>query len=179
MQPTISTCFLCIALLFSATIFSQASNFVALQPEPAAEPAKRIFIRLYNEQGKRIGDGHLLYGNDTMIMLSKHRSIRKYHVSWVWFIKTRHQRIRDIAIGTGVGVGLLAIAWAAADRKDGRAHEWQTSPDGFATRLASLLFPPAGALTGTTTGVLVKRKTIWLYSDRENWKAARKLFFYR
>ena len=107
MQPTISTCCLFIGLLLSAAIFSQQDNLIVLRPGPAEAPSKKIFIRLYNEQGRRIGKGHLLYGNDTVIMLRKRRSIHKYHVLTVTFIKTRRHRVRDLAIGTGVVLHLL------------------------------------------------------------------------
>jgi len=160
MQPTISTCCLFIALLLSAAIFSQQDNLIVLRPGPAEAPSKKIFIRLYNEQGRRIGKGHLLYGNDTVIMLRKRRSIHKYHVLTVTFIKTRRHPVGDIAIGTGVVAAFLAVSWVTSDPQD-----------------RGLSLPVPGTSTGTAAGMTIKRRTIWIYRDIENWKAVRKLFF--
>jgi len=161
MQPIISTCSLSVALLLFATSFSQAYNMTAFTLDSAASPPKKVFLRLYNHERQRIGNGYLLYGNDTMIMLSKRRSIRRYPVSSVTYIKTRRLGAGDIAIGAGVVTALVAVAWATRDWHD-----------------QTLVIPPFASSTGAPTRMIIKKKTIWIYRDIENWKAIRNLFFH-
>ena len=98
---------LCLALLLSSNVFSQERN-----------NAKKLFVRVYDTQGKKIGKGYIVSLSDSLMELRGNGKRTQFKVRDIGTIKTKHSAGNNILIGTAVGATTGAIIGAASGESD-------------------------------------------------------------
>jgi len=69
---------LCFTIIVSSNLFSQEKSNV-----------KKLFVRVYGLDGKKIGKGHVNFLNDTLLVLKKNRKLIQFAVRNIGTIKTK------------------------------------------------------------------------------------------
>lgn len=95
-------------------IIMAGSNFYA-QENPNE---KKLFVRVYNLEGKKIGKGHVNFVNDTLLGLKKNSKFLQFNVNDIGIIKTKRSAGHNILIGAAIGATTFAILGAASADPD-------------------------------------------------------------
>lgn len=97
----------CLTLMASSNLFSQENT-----------NKKKLFVRVYDLEGKKIGKGHVNILNDTLLELKKNSKLIQFNVNDIGTIKTKRSAGHNILIGTAIGATTFAILGAASADPD-------------------------------------------------------------
>jgi hypothetical protein len=129
----------------------------------------QIFIRIYNEAGKKIGKGTIINASDTSIEVMNDNESKIFWIYEIAYIKTK--RSLGASIATGVATGTIISALITKGLMEGDDNisnkEWRI----IGTTIVSGLV--AGTISGGVAGVVTKRKKIFIGNSVEKWKTAR------
>ena len=119
----------------------------------------QTFLRIYNNQGKKIGKGTIDYTTDSFIVLVNRKKIQDlFFVRGISYIKTRRSFGASIVKGSVVGMGISL----------GVANTSNTDWEGLG--IGALIGTSAGALIGTISGMATKREKFIIRGSIEKWK---------
>ena len=133
----------------------------------SATDNNKIFVRVFNMEGKKISKGHVLFAIDTLLGLKKGNKIAKIYVSDIGYIKTKRSEGNDVLIGSVIGASSMGILGAASADPD--AFLGWTAGEGAA--LGVILGAPAGAAIGGITALFKNSSTYIIDGDLVKWKA--------
>jgi len=131
----------------------------------SATQNNKIFVRVFNMEGKKIGKGHVLFAIDTVVGLKKGNKIAKINVSDIGYIKTNRSEGNDVLMGSVIGASSMAILLAVSGGPD----SFWTVGEGAAGGV--LLGAPTGAAIGGITALFKNSSTYIIDGDLVKWKA--------
>jgi len=127
---------------------------------------KKLFVRVYDNSGKRINNGFVVGTTDSSLRLLKNKDTIDLPISGFSFIKTKRSAGNNLLVGSMIGAaafGFIGIASANPDDFLG-----YTAAEGFS---AGILFgAPAGAAIGGLSALLKNPRTFSVNGDKENWR---------
>lgn len=134
--------------------------------------SSQLFLRLYNEDQKKIGKGNLVNSSDSTITLSDDgKNEDTFFISRVAYIKTKRSAGGSIALGSGVGAIIPALIADAIARNDDDdeigVNGWRIIGISIASGAV------AGTLAGIISGAVTKRQKLMIHGDKEKWKPVR------
>lgn len=153
-------------LLFVAFAFSFQLH---AQENESVKPKAKIFVRLYDHNNQKVGKGHLLYGNDSTLKLSKGHSINSFPVSEIEIIKSKHAGGHNLLISSFIGfvAGIVAISLASVVGNG-------IGESSFDIAFVGFLCPLAGVVVGGVAEGFRKSQTLMINRNSTQWIAARK-----
>lgn len=115
----------------------------------------QLYVRIYNDKGKKILKGTIDYATDSFIVIVRKNKVQELlFIREIAFIKTKKSFGAYI-----VGAAALGIIISVTSTIELNA-EWESIPIGTA----------AGALTGTICGMAAKREKFIIKGSIEKWK---------
>jgi len=140
-----------------------------------ANSQKTIFLRVYNETGKKIQNGFLRSVSDSSLTIQNSGITTEVPASKISMIKVKRSFGHTVAISSGIGAAGFAIFGAATADPDAWIFGY-TAGEGAA---AGFIF---GALAGATVGSIIgatnKRPVLRINMSQKEWMKARSALSY-
>lgn len=128
----------------------------------------KIFVRVYNLNGYKIGKGKILSFSDEAIEVSKGKAVMNILLSDIGSIKTKHSGGHNVLIGAAVGAATgIILSLAATDDSDVDDVIVEST---FATA-GGLILGATGAAVGGISVLFKKVETFSIDADPEKFKA--------
>ena len=132
---------------------------------------QNLFIRVFDLDGKKIGKGHIYSINDSLLILSKNKTLKELSMKEIGKIKTKRSGGHNVLLGATSGILVGAILGSINPPTDssGGTFTWAggSSGDEFASGLT------VGVLTGTIiggiSGLFKNPKTFNIEANQEKW----------
>ena len=141
----------------------------------AANSQKTIFLRVFDETGKKIESGSLRSVSDSSLTIQAGEKITEVPVSKISVIKVKRSFGHTVAISSGIGAVGFAIFGAATADPDAWIYGY-TAGEGAA---AGFIFGAiAGATVGSIIGATNKRPVLQINMNQEKWMKARSALSY-
>ena len=139
-----------------------------------AHSQETIFIRVFDESGKKIHKGSLSSVSDSSLTIRNREKMTEVPVSKISVIKIKRSFGHTVAISSGIGAAGFSILVGAASADP---DAWLTAGEGAA---AGFVF---GALAGATVGTIIalsnKKPVLDINMNQQDWmKAKSALSFY-
>ncbi len=126
------------------------------------ESYSQVFIRIYNDHGKKISKGTIEYTTESAIVIvTKNKMLEQLSVREISFIKTKRSFGAGIVAGSAMGMLISAGAVTKSDA------DWNEKGIGV------LVGTAAGALAGTIVGIATKKEKFIIKGSIEKWKLVR------
>jgi len=140
---------------------------------------KKVFLRVYNLEGKKTGKGNIIFINDSILGLNKNGTQEKISSNNIGSIKTKRSGGHHILVGSLVGGGLLAIIGGTTSKEETKTgdggwlfgeYEYTTgiSP-GTGAAIGGISGLIAGAAVGSITGAFKNSETYIIDGDIRKW----------
>ena len=123
---------------------------------------KKIFVRVYNFEGKKFSKGKVLSVSDTLLTLKKMNKIENISYEDIGSVKTKRSGGHDILIGTSVGVG---ISFVLAETDGG--HD--SFVEGY-NALGTIVLGVIGSTIGTISAISKNYETFNIDGNQEKFK---------
>lgn len=138
--------------------------FISLSIQAGAQ--KKLFVRVYDNSGKRIQNGFVVGTTDSSLRLYKNKDTIDLPITGFSFLKTKRSAGHNLLLGSVIGAGTFAfIGMASANPDDFLGY---TAAEGFA---GGILFgAPAGAAIGGLAALLKKSRTFTINGNPDQWK---------
>lgn len=147
---------------------SIAANAHAQQADiPAPEPRK-IFLRLYDDNDNKIGDGDFVSATDSTLLLKKGRKTKTVPVTTIYAIKTKHGYGYSVLVGTTSGLFAGSLVYLIS----AMAIMGQTniaSDTEYNLGLVAIMAPVAGAAVGIGAEQFRKSDTFLIHGNTAEW----------
>ena len=147
---------LCFTLLLSSNLFSQEST-----------RTKKLFVRVYDLEGKKIGKGHIVSLADSILQLKRGAKSVQFNVKDIGIIKTKRSAGHNILIGTAIGATTFAILGAASADPDAWIFAYTAAEGAAAGALVGSL---GGAAIGGASVAFKKSLTYPIDGNMDKWK---------
>ena len=152
----ISTMGLCLTLLVSSSLYSQEIT-----------GTKKLFVRVYNLEGKKIGKGHIVSLTDSLIQLKRGVKSVQFNFKDIGIIKTKRSAGHNILIGAAIGATTFAVLGAASADPDAWIFGYTAAEGAAAGALGGAL---GGAALGGASVALKKSLTYPIDGNIDKWK---------
>ncbi|MDB9960658.1 hypothetical protein OAD62_01030 [Oceanihabitans sp.] len=146
---------------------------------------KKVFVRVYNFEGKKIEKGHFHYATDSILELRTNDRLMSIAIEDISYIKTKRSTGNSVLVGsvTGVVLGSIIGAATASGEETKETDAWfsggeyttGTSP-GTGAAIGGGIGIAGGALAGLGFSVFKKSKTYLIEGDIEKWKIFKENF---
>ncbi len=133
---------------------------------------KKIFLRVFNAEGKKIAKGKLLHITDSTITLQRNKKTTEIVFEDIGIIKTKHSLGNNVLTGAVIGAGSIGILGAATSSDSGFVQ--YTGAEGFG--VGSLIGAPLGEAAGAVTSIFKNVEVFEISGNIENWKTFKSLF---
>jgi hypothetical protein len=140
----------------------------------AANSQKTIFLRVFDETGKKIQNGFLRSVSDSSLTIQNGEKITEVLVSKISVIKIKRSFGHTVAISSGIGAAGFAIFGAAT--ADPEALIYYTAAEGAA--IGFIFGAIAGATVGSIIGATNKRPVLQINMNQEKWMKAKSALSY-
>ena len=124
---------------------------------------RNIFVRVYNQEGKKIGKGFLKSVTDSTLILAFNKHSKSIPIKTIKTIKTKHSTGNNILVGSGTGAVIGTAIGVSTANSDSLSQAAGTI-FGFGGGAA------AGALVGGVIAITKKKKTYNINGAAENLK---------
>lgn len=126
----------------------------------------QIFIRIYNDAGKKIGKGTIVNASDTSVeIMNNDNESRIFLITEIAYIKTK--RSLGASIATGVAAGTIIPALITKGLLDDADYSNTEAWRVIGITLASGII--AGTVAGGVAGIVTKRKKFYIGKSVEKW----------
>ena len=125
-------------------------------------PQKKIFLRVYNLKGKKIGSGKVISISDSILKLKRHNQINYVHYNEIGFIRSKRSFGNSVLIGSSIGFTTGYILVATGGDGGGTFDGYNGIGIGLTTTIGSLI----GVLTGASKNI----KKFEINGNKENFK---------
>jgi hypothetical protein len=127
---------------------------------------KKLFVRVYDNDGKRIKNGFVVGTTDSSLRLLKNKDTIDLPISGFSFLKTKRSAGNNLLVGSMIGAGTFGfIGIASANPDDFLGY---TAAEGFSAGV--LIGAPAGAAIGGLTALLKNSRTFTMNGDKQKWR---------
>lgn len=127
---------------------------------------KKLFVRVYDNDGKRIKNGFVVGTTDSSLRLLKNKDTVDLPITGFSFLKTKRSAGNNVLVGSMIVAGTFGfLGLASANPDDFLGY---TAAEGFASGI--LLGAPTGAALGGLTALLKKSRTFTINGDPQQWK---------
>lgn len=140
----------------------------------AANSQKTIFLRVFDETGKKIQNGFLRSVSDSSLTIENGEKITEVPVSKISVIKVKRSFGHTVAISSGIGAAGFAIFGAVTADPD--AWFGYTAAEGAAA--GSILGAIAGATVGSIIAATNKKPVLQINMNQEKWMKAKSALSY-
>ncbi len=143
------------------------------------EQDKKLFIRVFNLEGKKINKGHFQFINDSLLGLRRNRKAVQINVKDIGKIKTKRSAGHNVFLGSVIGGGTLALVGVVSTESERQVSYdmgyWgtfnytsnpATAGQNFAAGL--VLGGVAGAAVGGITAIFKNSRTYIVDGKIEN-----------
>lgn len=130
------------------------------------EEQKKLFVRVYDLNGKKINNGKVIAATDSELLLLKNDQQTKVNVLDIGYIKTQHSAARNVFIGAaicGFIMGILSLSAGAGDTGFFGPPPIVYLGFGFAVGI------PIGSLVGALTIPLRDSRRFTILGEHEKW----------
>jgi hypothetical protein len=136
----------------------------------AANSQKTIFLRVFDETGKKIQNGSLRSVSDSSLTIQNGEKITEVPVSKISVIKVKRSFGHMVAISSGIGAAGFAIFGAATADPEAWIYGY-TAGEGAA--IGFVFGAIAGATVGSIIGATNKRPVLQINMNQEKWMKAK------
>ena len=140
-----------------------------------ANSQKTIFLRVYDETGKKIQKGSLRSVSDSSLTIESGGKITEVPASKISVIKVKRSFGHTVAISSGIGAAGFAIFGAATADPDAWVLGY-TAGEGAA--VGFIFGALAGATVGSIIGATSKKPVLRINMDHKEWMKARSALSY-
>jgi len=153
---------LLLALLISINISAQQENVT-----------KKLFVRVFNIDGKKIGKGHIYSINDSSLILSKNKKLKELNLKKINKIKTKRSGGHNVLVGatSGALVGVILGSVNPPTDSSGGTFTWAGGSSGDELSSGVTVGVISGTIIGSISGLFKNSKTFKIESNSENWNA--------
>ncbi len=124
-------------------------------------------VRVYDLQGKKIGQGNILSISETSLQLNRQGESMEIPVNSIGSIKTKRSAVHNVLKGAVIGATTMALLGAATADPDSWVFGY-TAGEGAA--IGALLGGTAGAAIGGITILFKNSKFYEINGDKVKWK---------
>ena len=152
---------LLLTLLISFSINAQVEN-----------KTHKLFVRVFNMDGKKIGKGHIHSINDSLLILSKNKKLTELHLKEIGKIKTKRSGGHNVVVGatSGVLVGVILGSLNPPTDSTGGTFTWAGSSSGEELANGVTVGVISGTILGGVSGLFKNSKTFIIEAKPEKWK---------
>lgn len=141
----------------------------------AANSQKTIFLRVFDETGKKIQNGFLRSVSDSSLIIQNGGITTEVPASKISVIKVKRSFGHTVAISSGIGAAGFAIFGAATADPDAWIYGY-TAGEGAA---AGFIFGAlAGATVGSIIGAASKKPVLRINMNHNEWMKAKSALSY-
>jgi hypothetical protein len=124
----------------------------------------KIFIRVYDSQGKKIDKGKIIDITETLLEINGKRGYTSFPVESIGIIKTKRAVGNNMIVGTTIGAFTGIVIGYASGSKDPGWFEYSKSDGALAGAIAGA---GIGATIGAITIITKRTQTFNIYGDKE------------
>lgn len=144
-----------------------------------SEKSKKLFVRVFDLNGKKFEKGPIGYINDTLLVLNKKKEVIKIKVGTIGKIKTKRSTGHDVLVGSAIGGITLAIVGAATSKEETKTgtgifgdYEYTSGTSGGeGAAIGGTIGLATGALVGLGISAFKMTRTYKIDGDLEKWKS--------
>lgn len=140
-----------------------------------ANAQKTIFLRVYNETGKKIQNGFLRSVSDSSLTIQNGGIMSEVPASKISMIKVKRSFGHTVAISAGIGAAGFAIFGAATADPEAWIFGY-TAAEGAAAGFITGAF--TGAVVGSIIGATNKRPVLRINMNQKEWMKAKSALSY-
>ena len=141
----------------------------------AANSQKTIFLRVFDETGKKIESGFLRSVSDSSLTIQNGEKMTEVLASKISVIKVKRSFGHTVAISSGIGAGGFAIFGAATADPEAWIYGY-TAAEGAA--MGFIFGAITGAAVGSIIGAANKRPVLQITMNQEKWMKAKSALSY-
>jgi hypothetical protein len=130
----------------------------------------KMFVRVFDFDGKKIGKGYIVVATDSTLELSKSNEYKSISLKNIKYIKTKRSAGSNVLVGSIVGATTLGVLGAATADPDAWIFGY-TAAEGALS--FGLLGAVGGGAIGGITSVFKNAKTFFIEGNNEKWKKFR------
>jgi len=133
---------------------------------------KKLFVRVFDFEGKKIGKGYVAKVTDSTLELSRSNEYLSISLKDINYIKTKRSTGSNALIGSIAGATTLGVLGAATADPDAWIFGYTAAEGASAFGLVGAI---GGGAIGGLTSVFKNSKTIKIEGDKEKWELFRKI----
>lgn len=133
---------------------------------------KKLFVRVFNFEGKKIGKGYVAKVADSTLELSRSNEYLSISLKEISYIKTKRSTGSNALIGSIAGATTLGVLGAATADPDAWIFGYTAAEGASAFGLVGAI---GGGAIGGLTSVFKNSKTFVIEGDKEKWELFRKI----
>ncbi|MFG6686301.1 hypothetical protein ACGK9U_06955 [Mariniflexile sp. HNIBRBA6329] len=159
-KEQIKTLTLSLIIMLSINFYAQESAIV-----------KKAFLRVYNLEGNKIGKGHVVFINDSLLRLKVGSKQENISFQEIGSIKTKRSPGNNVLIGSVSGATLGAIMGISSADPDALFFSYTAGEGAVAFGGIGAL---GGGVIGGITALFKKSETFAINADEVNWSLFQK-----
>ncbi|GAA4291827.1 hypothetical protein GCM10023163_07410 [Aestuariibaculum suncheonense] len=134
---------------------------------------QKLFLRVFDMDGKKIGKGHIHSINDSLIVLSKAKKLKKIHPKEIGKIKTKRSGGHNVLVGatSGALVGVVLGSVNPPTDSSGGTFTWAGGSSGDELASGVTVGVISGTIIGGISALFNNPKTFVIESNPEKWNA--------
>jgi hypothetical protein len=156
------------AVLLLFVIFTSLSMYSQNQTKE-----NKMFVRVFDFEGKKIGKGYIVVANDSTLELSRSNESKTISLKNINYIKTKRSAGNNVLVGSIAGATTLGILGAATADPDAWIFVYTAAEGALGFGLIGAV---GGGAIGGITSVFKNAKTFSIDGNNEKWKRFRELY---
>lgn len=133
---------------------------------------KKMFVRVFDFEGKKIGKGYVAKVADSTLELSRSNEYLSISLKEISYIKTKRSTGSNALIGSIAGATTLGVLGAATADPDAWIFGYTAAEGASAFGLVGAI---GGGAIGGLTSVFKNSKTFVIEGDKDKWELFRKI----
>lgn len=133
---------------------------------------KKLFVRVFNLDGKKIGKGKIYTINDSLLVLKKNERLVELYLREIGKIKTKRSGGHDFLVGASTGAAAGAILGSVNPPSDSKGGTFTWAGGSSGDELASGISVGiiSGAIVGGISALFKNSKKYSIDANMENWR---------
>lgn len=153
---------------------TSAFNALANHTDTIAPKKNRIFLRLYDANGKKIADGKFVASTDSTLQLVKNRKNNTIPIMVINAIKPKHGGGYSILVGVASGMAVGTVALVIGGVGQAKAPDGQ-SEIALDMGIVSVIAPIVGGIGGSVAEIFRNaNNTYFIHGNTAEWRVLKK-----